>query len=75
MRVRMNPSLDEAGKKAAADTYLTKDLKEWCGKLEKSLGVFKGAPQRAGACLSWRSPMCRCDRGIDMWYDIKYAYE
>jgi hypothetical protein len=49
VRVRMNPSLDEAGKKAAADTYLTKDLKEWCGKLEKSLGVFKGAPQCAGA--------------------------
>jgi len=47
VKVRINPSLDEDAKKAAADKYLTQDLGEWCTKLERSLGAFAGAPECA----------------------------
>ena len=41
VKVRLNPALDEAGKKDAIDKYLTTDLPEWCKKLETSIQTFQ----------------------------------
>ena len=70
VKVRLNPALDEAGKKDAIDKYLTTDLPEWCKKLEASIQTFQST---SGCAVG--SAMSLADVVIYAWLSCYYPAE